>query len=197
MLLNRFSNWRLDKLLLFHNRKKTLKLIKYLIFLMCQLGNIKYSQARIALAGGARARSALPSQSASPPQQRFKPHRPSSQKIKARKSVSWLSTRPVPVLSAAPAAPAAPRQPSPAPAPPQTVTPPTTSPVAPMPSPAEQARLERERQRKREQERRRREAQVVYTGFNQLIYNTFFLQQNQIDMNRQSDMMAAFEENII
>ena len=43
MLLNRFSNWRLDKLLLFHNRKKTLKLIKYLIFLMCQLGNIKYS----------------------------------------------------------------------------------------------------------------------------------------------------------
>jgi len=45
---------------------------------------------------------------------------------------------------------------------------------------AEQARMERERQRKREQERRRREAQ-----------------QNQIDMNRQSDMMAAFEENII
>ena len=42
MLLNRFSNWRLDKLLLFHNRKKTLKLIKYLIFLMCQLENIKY-----------------------------------------------------------------------------------------------------------------------------------------------------------
>merc|ERR1719495_2415701 len=108
-------------------------------------------QARIALAGGARARSALPSQAASPPQQ-----------------------RPVPVLSAAPAAPAAPRQPSPPQQRPQTVTPPTTSPVAPMPSPAEQARLERER------ERRRREAQ-----------------QNQIDMNRQSDMMAAFEENII
>jgi len=38
----------------------------------------------------------------------------------------------------------------------------------------------RERQRQREQDRRRREAQ-----------------QNQIDMNRQSDMMAAFEENII
>ena len=33
--------------------------------------------------------------------------------------------------------------------------------------------------------------------FNELFYNTFFLQQNQIDMNRQSDMMAAFEENII
>jgi len=47
-------------------------------------------------------------------------------------------------------------------------------------SPADQARIERERQRQREQERRRREAQ-----------------QNQIDMNRQSDMMAAFEENII
>ena len=71
-----------------------------------------------------------------------------------------LISRPVPVLSAAPAAPVAPRQPSPAPAPPQTVTPPTTSPVAPIPSPAEQARMERERQRKREQERRRREAQV-------------------------------------
>ena len=71
-----------------------------------------------------------------------------------------LFSRPAPVLSAAPAAPVAPRQPSPAPAPPQTVTPPTTSPVAPMPSPAEQARMERERQRKREQERRRREAQV-------------------------------------
>jgi bromodomain-containing protein 4 len=70
-------------------------------------------------------------------------------------------------------------QPSPTPAP-LTVTPPTTSPVAVVPSPADQARMERERQRQREQDRRRREAQ-----------------QNQIDMNRQSDMMAAFEENII
>ena len=26
---------------------------------------------------------------------------------------------------------------------------------------------------------------------------TLYFQQNQIDMNRQSDMMAAFEENII
>ena len=39
---------------------------------------------------------------------------------------------------------------------------------------------ERERQRQREQERRKREAMA-----------------NQIDMNRQSDLMAAFEENII
>jgi len=44
----------------------------------------------------------------------------------------------------------------------------------------EPARAERDRQRQREQDRRRREAQ-----------------QNQIDMNRQSDLMAAFEENII
>jgi len=47
-------------------------------------------------------------------------------------------------------------------------------------SDAEKARLERDKLRQREQERRRREAQ-----------------QNQIDMNRQSEMMAAFEENII
>ena len=47
-------------------------------------------------------------------------------------------------------------------------------------SAAEQARMERERQRQREQERRRREAKA-----------------NQIDMNMQSDLMAAFEENII
>ncbi|XP_059096828.1 bromodomain-containing protein 2-like, partial [Tigriopus californicus] len=44
---------------------------------------------------------------------------------------------------------------------------------------AEAARLERERLRQREQERRRREAKA-----------------NQIDMNMQSDLMAAFEENI-
>ena len=30
-----------------------------------------------------------------------------------------------------------------------------------------------------------------------ILINTFSFQQNQIDMNRQSDMMAAFEENII
>jgi len=60
------------------------------------------------------------------------------------------------------------------------VAPPTTSPVvSESPSTSDIARKERERQRQREQERRRREAQ-----------------QNQIDMNRQSDMMAAFEENI-
>ena len=45
---------------------------------------------------------------------------------------------------------------------------------------AERARLEREAQRKKAQEARRREAMA-----------------NQIDMNRQSDLMAAFEENII
>jgi len=70
--------------------------------------------------------------------------------------------------------------PQPTPTLPVSVPPPTTSPVSAVPSEAERARIERERQRQREQERRRREAQ-----------------QNQIDMNRQSDMMAAFEENII
>ena len=45
---------------------------------------------------------------------------------------------------------------------------------------AEKAEKARERQRQREQERRRREAKA-----------------NQIDMNMQSDLMAAFEENII
>merc|ERR1711953_1156051 len=43
-----------------------------------------------------------------------------------------------------------------------------------------EAEKARERQRQREQERRRREAKA-----------------NQIDMNMQSDLMAAFEENII
>lgn len=57
---------------------------------------------------------------------------------------------------------------------------PTPPPVTPAPSPAEQARLERERLRQKEQERRRREAE-----------------RNRIDMNQQSDLMAAFEENII
>jgi hypothetical protein len=47
------------------------------------------------------------------------------------------------------------------------------------PDPAEKARLERERQRQREQERRRREAKA-----------------NQIDMNMQSDLLAAFEDTI-
>ena len=45
---------------------------------------------------------------------------------------------------------------------------------------ADRARQQREQLRKDEQERRRREAKA-----------------NQIDMNRQSDLMAAFEENII
>jgi len=45
---------------------------------------------------------------------------------------------------------------------------------------ADKARIERERMRQREQERRRREAKS-----------------NQIDMNHQSDLLAAFEENII
>ncbi|XP_070386036.1 bromodomain-containing protein 3-like isoform X9 [Dermacentor albipictus] len=48
---------------------------------------------------------------------------------------------------------------------------------APPPSPTENAVSERERQRLREQERRRREAMA-----------------GQIDMNRQSDIMATFEE---
>ncbi|XP_075534160.1 bromodomain-containing protein 2-like isoform X6 [Dermacentor variabilis] len=49
--------------------------------------------------------------------------------------------------------------------------------AAPPPSPTENAVSERERQRLREQERRRREAMA-----------------GQIDMNRQSDIMATFEE---
>ena len=67
------------------------------------------------------------------------------------------------------ATPSAPSTPA-APAPPAQVA----------PSPAELAKMERDRQRQREQERRRREASA-----------------NQIDMNMQSDLMAAFEENII
>jgi len=62
-------------------------------------------------------------------------------------------------------------------APPAALTPtPSPGPV----SEVDRAKLERDKMRKMEQERRRREAQ-----------------QNKIDMNRQSDMMAAFEENII
>jgi len=78
----------------------------------------------------------------------------------------------------------APVQASPAPpsaTPPALSQPPqSASPVPPAISEAEKAKQDRDRLRQREQERRRREAQ-----------------QNQIDMNRQSDMMAAFEENII
>ena len=47
-------------------------------------------------------------------------------------------------------------------------------------SSADKARQQREQLRREEQERRRREANA-----------------NRIDMNRQSDLMAAFEENII
>ena len=70
--------------------------------------------------------------------------------------------------------------------------------VAAAPSEADRARIDRERQRQREQDRRRREAQV-HIEFHHLILTPCCLifQQNQIDMNRQSDMMAAFEENII
>ena len=84
-------------------------------------------------------------------------------------------------------------------------------------SEAEKARMERDKLRQREQERRRREAQVskyFQPPSNFFISNseyffilhfeiittltfTLYFQQNQIDMNRQSDMMAAFEENII
>jgi len=53
------------------------------------------------------------------------------------------------------------------------------SPAPPAPSPADLAKQERDRLRQQEQERRRREAE-----------------KNRIDMNRQSDLMAAFEENI-
>ena len=45
--------------------------------------------------------------------------------------------------------------------------------------PAEKARLERERLRQKERESRRQQAKA-----------------NAIDMNRQSDLMAAFEENL-
>ena len=64
---------------------------------------------------------------------------------------------------------------------------------------SKRAKLEREKLRQREQERRRREAQVSWEIMRDLSlsYQNFIFQQNQIDMNRQSDMMAAFEENII
>ena len=70
--------------------------------------------------------------------------------------------------------------------------------VPPAMSEAEKAKQERDRLRQREQERRRREAQVCRNP-NGVIVNSYVcvFQQNQIDMNRQSDMMAAFEENII
>ena len=66
-------------------------------------------------------------------------------------------------------------------------------------SDADKARIERDKLRQREQERRRREAQVLMKLTTQLDNNDNFVpfQQNQIDMNRQSEMMAAFEENII
>jgi len=90
-------------------------------------------------------------------------------------TVSVTAASPAPVSSAPPVS---------LPATPASVPPTTTMTPAPSPGPpvseAERAKLEREKLRQREQERRRREAQ-----------------QNQIDMNRQSDMMAAFEENII
>jgi len=57
--------------------------------------------------------------------------------------------------------------------------PPQSASPVPVISEAEKARMERDKLRQREQDRRRREAQ-----------------QNQIDMNRQSDMMAAFEETV-
>jgi len=57
--------------------------------------------------------------------------------------------------------------------------PPQSASPVPVVSEAEKARMERDKLRQREQDRRRREAQ-----------------QNQIDMNRQSDMMAAFEETV-
>ena len=66
-------------------------------------------------------------------------------------------------------------------------------------SEADKARMERDKLRQREQERRRREAEVgIFYEFLQNSFTNlrFYFQQNQIDMNRQSDMMAAFEENI-
>lgn len=69
-------------------------------------------------------------------------------------------------------------------------------------SPA-QAMTERERNRIREQERRRREAVSLHTAHSHMtlmIINYFSLslltptqQAGQIDMNRQSDIMASFE----
>lgn len=57
------------------------------------------------------------------------------------------------------------------------ISPPGMSPV--ISNDAERARLERQRLREKEQERRRLEAKA-----------------GGIDMNMQSDLMAAFEENI-
>merc|ERR550539_670238 len=54
------------------------------------------------------------------------------------------------------------------------------SPVSEETNNADRAKQQREQLRREEQERRRREANA-----------------NRIDMNRQSDLMAAFEENII
>ena len=52
--------------------------------------------------------------------------------------------------------------------------------MSPVMTDAARAQLQRQREREKEQERRRREAKA-----------------GGIDMNMQSDLMAAFEENII
>lgn len=64
--------------------------------------------------------------------------------------------------------------------PPPPVSMPASQSPSPAPSPADLAKQERDRLRAKEQDKRRREAE-----------------RNRIDMNRQSDLMAAFEENII
>jgi len=90
----------------------------------------------------------------------------------ARRSMMGAAAPPTSRAAPTPPAPAA--RPSP--------TPPTPTPppiVPPTPTPAEAAKMERDRLRQKEQDRRRREAEKT-----------------MIDMNRQSDLMAAFEENI-
>ena len=79
---------------------------------------------------------------------------------------------------------------------------------SPSTSPGEADRLERERQRLREQERRRREAVSVCHWFctASLLEKGLFLikghfgftqMAGQIDMNLQSELLAAFEEDVL
>ncbi|XP_023322561.1 bromodomain testis-specific protein [Eurytemora carolleeae] len=89
------------------------------------------------------------------------------------------TSRPAPTPPAVRSSSSPVSRPAPA-APPTPVLALTPPPVQPVVTAADLARQERDRQRQKEQERRRREAE-----------------KNKIDMNRQSDLMAAFEENII
>jgi len=110
---------------------------------------------------------------AAPPASRPPAAAPPTSRPPASSSSSTPSSRPVPTT---------PQQSNTVPRPLSSPVPavPTPAPLPVAPSPAELAKQERDRLRQKEQDRRRREAD-----------------KNKIDMNRQSDLMAAFEENII